>query len=103
MIFAAATGREVHEVALLEDLFKGNLLTGVAVGLGAILLAPAAGQVLRPAAKVVIKGGMLAYQALAELGEVASDLVAEAGAELAHDRITEAGTPRASPATRPKS
>ena len=28
---------------LLEDLFKGNLLTGVVVGLGAVLLAPAAG------------------------------------------------------------
>ena len=53
-------------MALLEDLFKGNLLTAVAVGIDAVLLAPAAGQVLRPAAKAVIKGGMLAYRGLAE-------------------------------------
>jgi hypothetical protein len=46
-------------MALLEDFFRGNVLTGVAVGLG-----------------------MLAYQGLAELGETASDLVAEARAEL---------------------
>jgi hypothetical protein len=65
-------------MALLEDLFKGNLLTAVAVGIGAVLLAPAAGQVLRPAAKAVIKGGMLAYRGLGELGEMASDLAAEA-------------------------
>jgi hypothetical protein len=29
-------------MALLEDLFKGNLLTGVVVGLGAVLLVSAA-------------------------------------------------------------
>jgi hypothetical protein len=91
------------KMALLENLFKGNLLTAVAVGLGAVLLGPAAGQVLRPAAKAVIKGGMLAYRGLAELGEMASDLVAEAGAELEQDRVPEAATPPASPATRPKS
>ena len=94
------------KMALLEDLFKGNLLTAVAVGLGAVLLGPAAGQVLRPAAKAVIKGGMLAYRGLAELGEMASDLVAEAGAELEQDRVPEAATataPPARPATRPKS
>jgi hypothetical protein len=32
--------------------------------------------------KAVIEGGMLAYRGLAELGEVTSDLVAEANAEL---------------------
>jgi hypothetical protein len=69
-------------MALLEDVFKGNLLTGLAIGLGALLLAPIVGQVLRPAGKAVIKGGMLAYQGLAELGEVAGDLFAEAHAEL---------------------
>jgi hypothetical protein len=38
---------------------------------------------LRPAAKAVIKAGILAYQGLAELGEMASDLTAEAQSELA--------------------
>jgi hypothetical protein len=69
-------------MALLEDVFKGNALTGIAIGLGAILLAPTVGQLLRPAAKAVIKGGMLAYQGLAELGETATDLVAEARATI---------------------
>jgi hypothetical protein len=31
-------------MALLEDVFKGNALTGIAIGLGAILLAPTVGQ-----------------------------------------------------------
>jgi hypothetical protein len=74
-------------MALLEDLFRGNVLTGVAVGLGVFLLGPT---VLRPAAKAVIKGGMLAYQGLAELGETASDLVAEARAELEQQGDAEA-------------
>jgi hypothetical protein len=92
-------------MALLEGLFKGNLLTAVAVGLGAVLFAPAAGQVLRPAAKAVIKGGMLAYRSLSELGEMASDIVAEAGAELEQEGTTEAATATvpAGPTTRPKS
>jgi hypothetical protein len=76
-------------MALLEDAFKGNLLTGLALGLGAALLAPTIGQVLRPAVKAVIRGGILAYQGLAELGETASDLVAEARAEFEQQGDTE--------------
>jgi hypothetical protein len=92
-------------MALLEDVFKGNALTGIAIGLGALLLAPTLGQLLRPAAKAVIKGGMLAYQGayqgLAELGETASDLVAEARAELEQKGDTE--VPPTSPPARPRS
>jgi hypothetical protein len=74
-------------MALLEDMFKGNAVTGLAVGLGTVMLAPtllpAAGRVLRPAAKAVIKGGMVLYrETIAEVGELASDLVAEARSEL---------------------
>ena len=74
-------------MALIEDLFKGNAVTGVAVGVGALLLAPgllpAVGRVVRPVAKAAIKGGMVLYrETLAEFGEVASDLFAEARAEL---------------------
>jgi hypothetical protein len=86
-------------MALLEDVFRGNLLTGLlAVGLGAYLLAPTVGQVLRPAVKAVIKGGILAYQGLAELGETASDLVAEARAEF--EQQGDAGVPPTSPPAR---
>ena len=69
-------------MALLEDIRKGNALTAVAIGLGAVLLAPIAGQVLRPLAKAAIKGGIAAYYSLAELGETVGDIVAEAQHEL---------------------
>jgi hypothetical protein len=76
-------------MAMLDDIFQGNVLTAVAVGLGAVLLAPLAGPVLRPATRAVIKGGILAYQGLAELGEAMGDMVAEAQAELAFHRAAE--------------
>ena len=74
-------------MALIDDMFKGNLAAGLALGVGAIMFAPTAvrtlGSVLRPAAKTLIKGGMVFYrETLGEIGEMASDLVAEARAEL---------------------
>jgi hypothetical protein len=46
-------------MALIEDIFKGNLATGLAVGVGVILLGPtviqAVGGILRPAAKTLIR------------------------------------------------
>jgi hypothetical protein len=85
-------------MALLEDMFKGNAVTGVAVGLAAIVLGPtvlpAIGRVLRPAAKSVIKGGIVAYRAMVtEAGEFASDLIEEARSELEQaGRTAEAAT-----------
>ena len=78
-------------MALIEDMFKGNLATGLAVGVGAVLFAPTViqtvGSVLRPAAKAVIKGSMVFYrETVSELGEMASDLLAEARAELEQDK-----------------
>jgi uncharacterized protein DUF5132 len=74
-------------MALIEDIFKGNLATGLVVGVGVILLGPtvipAVGGILRPAAKTLIKGSMVFYrETLGEIGEMAADLVAEARAEL---------------------
>ncbi len=74
-------------MALLEDIFKFNAVSGVAIGLGAVLLAPsvlpAVGRALRPAVKAAIKGGLIVYrETVSEIGEVASDLFAEARAEL---------------------
>ena len=76
-------------MAFFEDMFKGgNIVTGVVVAVGATVLvpvvAPAIGSLLRPAAKAAIKGGILAYDiagvrlSLAQLGEMASDVAAEA-------------------------
>ena len=74
-------------MALIEDIFKGNLAAGLAIGVGAIILGPTAiptlAGVLRPAAKTMIKSGMVFYrETLSEIGEMATDLVAEARAEL---------------------
>jgi hypothetical protein len=75
-------------MALLEDMFKGgNIITGLAIGVGAAVVAPAVVPVLRPLAKAVIKAGLVAYDqgrvALAELNERTGDIVAEARSELA--------------------
>ena len=61
-------------MALIEDVFKGNLATGLAIGAGALLLGPtliqAVGSVLRPAAKAAIKGGMVfCRETLSEIGK----------------------------------
>jgi hypothetical protein len=76
-------------MALLEDLVKGNMLTGLMVGAGAIILAPivvpAVAQVVRPAAKAAVKGGIMIFErgqeAVAEIGEMVEDVVAEPAAE----------------------
>ena len=72
---------------LIEDVFKGNLGVGLAIGVGAIIFGPTViqtmGSILRPTAKTLIKGGMVFYrETLSEIGEMAADLVAEARAEL---------------------
>ena len=69
-------------MALFDDILSGgNLVTGVALGVGAAIILPLAGPILRPLAKNVIKGGILAYQGAAGLIEDISDLAAEAVAE----------------------
>lgn len=81
----------------LEDIFKGgNIVTGLAIGVGTAVLAPviapAVSSLLRPAAKAVIKGGIVAYdwgrQAAAQVSEAASDMAAEVRAETHHAEAT---------------
>lgn len=77
-------------MAGIDDLFKGNIVTGLAVGVGVAILAPVVMPILasvgRPLAKSIIKSGMLLYEkgieTAAELGEVFEDLVAEAKVEM---------------------
>ena len=52
-------------MALIDDLLEGNVVTGLVLGIGAYLLAPTVGPMPRPAAKAVIKAGILAYRGLA--------------------------------------
>lgn len=74
-------------MALFEDLFKGgNIVAGLAIGVGAAVLAPTVIPALRPLAKSVIKAGLVAYDQgrvmLAELNEMTGDIVAEARNEI---------------------
>lgn len=77
-------------MALLDDILKGDAGKGLAIGLGAALLAPVAlaamAGIARPLARAAIKSGIIVYEkgreTLAEFGEVMEDLAAEARAEL---------------------
>ena len=81
-------------MALFDDIFSGgNLVTGLALGVGAAVILPLAGPILRPLAKTVIKGGILAYQGAAGLFEGIGDLAAEAAAETGGE-ITTPAPPR---------
>ena len=78
-------------MALLDDLFKFNIGTGLLIGIGAAVLAPilvpVAATIAKPLAKAAIKGGLIILEkgreTMAEMGEVAEDLIAEAKAEIA--------------------
>jgi hypothetical protein len=77
-------------MALLDDTLSSlgtAVLIGVGVALVAPVLFPAAGAVLRPVAKGLIKGGLYlvdaAQEIIAEGSEQLSDLVAEVKAERA--------------------
>src|SRR5215469_15501144 len=90
-------------MALLDDMFKGNAITGVAVGAAALLLGPTVlptiGRTLRPVAKTMIKGGIMLYrETIAGIGELTTDLVAEARSELEQDQPNGLEKPAARPA-----
>jgi hypothetical protein len=69
-------------MALLDDILSGgNWVTGLAIGVGAVIILPLAAPILRPLAKTAIKGGILAYRGGAGLVEGIGDLVAEIAAE----------------------
>ena len=84
-------------MAFLNDVFKGgNIVTGLAIGIGGLILAPVviplAVGIVKPIAKVAVRGGAALYKsgrnAVAEAGEAVSDIVAEAKAELHHGAKT---------------
>lgn len=81
-------------MALFDDVLKGNIVTTLALGVGAVILAPIVIPVLasvsKPLAKAIIKGGILVYEkgkeAVAEASEVVEDMVAEVKAEMAESQ-----------------
>jgi hypothetical protein len=82
-----------------SDLLKGgNLFTAAAIGIGASIFGPVLMPAVRPLAKSLIKGGLIAYDqgrtAWAELNERTSDVIAEAREEMEAREVTEAPAPR---------
>lgn len=85
-------------MALLDDLFKKNMVVGLAIGVGAALFLPTVLPVLARSAKPVLKGliksGYAAYETaretLAELKEVTEDVVAEAVSEIQTEKMAAA-------------
>ena len=77
-------------MAFFENGLKGNIITGLAIGVGTAILAPVVipmiASIAKPMAKAAIKGGIMLYEKnrelIAEATEVVEDLVAEAKAEL---------------------
>jgi hypothetical protein len=78
-------------MALFDDILSGrNWVTGLAIGVGAVIILPLAAPILRPLAKTAIKGGILAYRGAAGLVDGIGDLVAEAVTEGAGEVVEEA-------------
>ena len=89
-------------MALFDDILSGgNWVTGLAIGVGAVVVLPLASPILQPLAKTAIKGGILAYWGAAELVEGISDLVAEAAAEAGGEQALE-GAAQSTETARPR-
>ena len=95
-------------MALFEEILEEGLGWPIALGIGALALAPkvlpAVGRILRPVAKGVIKAGISVYDeaqgAVASISEASSDIVTEARHELSEARS--APQPEAKIAPKPK-
>ncbi|MEW6218755.1 MAG: DUF5132 domain-containing protein [Thermodesulfobacteriota bacterium] len=86
-------------MGMVGDLLKGKTLVGLAVGLGAAVLAPrllpVLAQAAKPVAKAAIKSGLVLFEKgkelAAETGEIVEDLWAEAKAEVEEEHALAAG------------
>jgi hypothetical protein len=96
------------EIMPVQDLFKSNAVAVLGVGIAAALLVPmvlpVVARAAKPIAKAMVKSGIIVYEkgreALAELGEVMEDVVAEARAEIEQEHAAAAAASAASVAAR---
>lgn len=80
-------------MALSDNGWKGNILTGLAIGVGAALLTPSIRSLLaeagKPLAKAAVKGGLMLFEkgreVFAEVGEHFEDIVAEVKHEMSEE------------------
>ncbi|MCX8030265.1 MAG: DUF5132 domain-containing protein [Thermodesulfovibrionales bacterium] len=82
-------------MSIFNNGLKGNLLSGLAIGIGATIVAPIVLPILasafKPIAKAAIKSGIMLYErgkeTVAEVSEMFEDIVAEAKAEMSESHI----------------
>ncbi|MGI0480387.1 DUF5132 domain-containing protein [Geminocystis sp. CENA526] len=87
----------------IRNMYQDDPIKTIAIGVGAIILAPTIASLVKPVAKATIKTGVILYQktkeTIAETSEQIGDLVAEAKAEVLaeaekkQDTITVSSTP----------
>ena len=74
----------------VKNAYKNHPLQTLAIGAGAVILAPTVLPLVKPLTKAAIKSGVSFYEktkeAIAETGEVIGDLVAEVKAEAAAEQ-----------------
>jgi hypothetical protein len=77
------------DVPVFEDILSGgNWMTGLAIGVGALVVLPLATPILRPLAKTAIKGGILAYRGAAGwIGDLDVEATAEGAEEVAEEAV----------------
>jgi hypothetical protein len=93
------------DVPVVGDVLSGgHWVTGLAIGVGALVVLPLAAPILRPLAKTAIRGGILAYRGASGLLEVIGDLVAEVASEGGGEVATRAveGAAQAAGMARPR-
>jgi hypothetical protein len=78
----------------MRNTYRNNPALTLAMGIGAVILAPTVIPLVKPLAKSAIKSGVTFYEktkgAVAETGEVIGDIVAEAKAEVAAEQAKKA-------------
>ena len=70
-------------MSFVEDVLKGRSIgTGLAIGVGALILAPVVVAIAKPLAKMAVRGGAALYKVGRDAASEASKTVSEAKAEL---------------------
>jgi hypothetical protein len=91
-------------VSHARHFYQQSPLRAVALGVGAVVLAPTVLPLLKPVAKATIKTGVTFYEktkgVIAETGEVIGDLVAEAKAEAMAEQAQKSGIESIAPASK---
>ena len=74
----------------VKNAYRNNPVQTIAIGVGAVILAPTVLPLVKPLTKAAIKSGVSFYEktkgAIAETGEAIGDLVAEVKAEAAAEQ-----------------